>query len=66
MAYLACVSFSGTKISMAKGQIREISDSALVNDLLKAGYIVPYEATDKKKAEPVEDKPKNRRKGKAE
>ena len=64
MAYMACVSFSGLKISMAKGQIREISDTALVADLLKAGYIVPYEATDKK--EPVEDKPKNKRKGKVE
>ena len=61
--YKACVSFSGLNISMAKGQIREISDSALVDDLLKAGYIVPYEATDKK---PTEEKPKNKRKGKAE
>jgi hypothetical protein len=66
MAYMACVSFSGLKISMAKGQIREIPDAALVADLTKAGYIVPYEATDNKKAEPVEDKPKNKRKGKAE
>ena len=68
MAYKACVSFSGLKISMAKGQIREISDAALVADLLKAGYIVPYEATDKKteKAEATEEKPKNKRKGKVE
>ena len=63
MAYKACVSFSGLKISMAKGQIREITDAALVADLLKAGYIVPYEATDKK---PEEEKPKNKRKGKVE
>lgn len=63
MAYKACVSFSGLKISMAKGQIREITDAALVADLLKAGYIVPYEATDKK---PAEEKPKNKRKGKVE
>lgn len=69
MAYKACVSFSGLKISMAKGQIREISDTALVADLLKAGYIVPYEATDKKTekaSEVAEEKPKNKRKGKAE
>ena len=64
MAYIACVSFSGNKLSMAKGQIREISDSALVDDLLKAGYIIPYEATDKKTVS--EEKPKTRRKGKAE
>lgn len=63
MAYIACVSFSGNMLSMAKGQIREIPDAALVADLSKAGYIIPYEATDKK---PVEEKPKNRRKGKAE
>lgn len=63
MDYIATVSFSGLKLSMAKGQKREITDSALVSDLLKAGYIVPYEATDK----PIEEKPKNtRRKGKAE
>ena len=64
MAYMACVSFSGLKISMAKGQIREIPDAALVADLTKAGYIVPYEATDKKKAV-ADEEPKNRRKGKA-
>ena len=64
MAYIACVSFSGNKLSMAKGQIREITDSALVDDLLKAGYIIPYEATDKKAVS--EEKPKTRRKGKAE
>ena len=66
MAYIACVSFSGNKLSMAKGQIREIPDAALVADLSKAGYIIPYETTATKKAEPVEEKPKNRRKGKAE
>jgi hypothetical protein len=65
MAYKACVSFSGLKISMAKGQIREISDTALVADLLKAGYIVPYEATDNKSNKtPTNEEPKNRRKGK--
>lgn len=62
MLYLALVSFSGI-ISMFKGEIREISDSSLVDDLMKAGYITPYEPTD----EPVEDsaeKPKTKRKGK--
>lgn len=62
MPYIACVSFSGV-ISMTKGQIGEITDSALIEDLTKAGYIIPYEATDKKK--PVEDKPNNKRKGKS-
>ena len=78
MLYKAIVSFSGI-ISMAKGKVGEISDQSLVDDLLKAGYIIPYEA-DKKptkskakeepkeetpKAETKEDKPK-KRKGKSE
>lgn len=63
MLYVACVSFSG-KITMTKGKVGEITDSALVDDLLKAGYIIPYEAD--KKAEKEEEKPKSRRKGKTE
>lgn len=36
--YKALVSFSG-QITMSKGAVREINNKALVNDLLKAGYI---------------------------
>jgi hypothetical protein len=61
MRYMATVSFSG-QITMTKGKIAEISDPSLVSDLLKAGYIIPYEATDKKDEKPV---PKTKRKGKA-
>lgn len=58
MSYMATVSFSG-KISMHKGEVREISDPSLVEDLTKAGYIIPFEATNK------EEKPKtSKRKGK--
>ena len=39
MMYQALVSFTGL-ISMAKGDVKEISDISLANDLLKAGYIV--------------------------
>lgn len=46
MLYLATVSFSG-KISMVQGKVREITDSALVDDLIKAKYIIPYEADNK-------------------
>lgn len=66
MLYKATVSFSG-HISMAGGEIREISDPSLVDDLSKAGYIVPFEATKKMSGEPKEDvKPekKTKRKGK--
>ena len=69
MLYMATTSFSGNKISMAKGKVGEISDSALVADLTKAGYIVPFESTapkaDKAQAADDEaDKPKTKRKGK--
>lgn len=64
MLYKACVSFSG-KITMTKGKVGEIADSALVDDLLKAGYIIPHEA-DKKAEKTEEEKPKSRRKGKTE
>lgn len=36
--FKALVTFSG-KVSMAKGQVREIKDEAIIEDLLKAGYI---------------------------
>lgn len=79
MLYIATVSFSG-KITMSKGKVGEISDQTLVDDLLKAGYIIPYEADEKPKksktkeetpteeipqSETKEDKPK-KRKGKTE
>lgn len=64
MLYKATVSFSGL-ISMAKGKVGEISDPALVDDLLKAGYIIPYEATKEVKHEEEAEKPKTKRKGKA-
>lgn len=37
--YKALKSFSGPLISMAKGQEKEIDDPALIQDLLRAGYI---------------------------
>ena len=61
MLYLATISFSG-QISMSKGKVGEISDPALVADLTKAGYIIPYEKTDKN--DDVTEKPKTKRKGK--
>lgn len=40
MQYKALVSFSGT-ISMAMGEVQEITNQEIVNDLLKACYIQP-------------------------
>ena len=64
MQYKAIVSFSG-KLSMAMGQVREISDESLAKDLLKAGYIIPLKADKIAKTEDIkEEKPKTKRKGK--
>ena len=50
--YKALVSFSGI-ITMAVGDVREISDKAIADDLVKAGYVEPINAEkkDKKKKE---------------
>ena len=60
MRYKALVSFSGI-ISMAMGDIREIEDASLVDDLTKANYIIPFEA-DKPKAEKPKKKTATKRK----
>lgn len=63
MSYIACVSFSNYDLSMTKGEVKEIKDPALVDDLLKAGYIAPFEST--ASVAETDDKPKeNKRKGK--
>ena len=57
--YKALKSFSG-KISMSKGQVKEIHDEAIVRDLLKVGYIEEVKATAesiKPKPEPVKVEP---------
>ena len=48
--YRALVNFSGV-VSMSKGQVREINDKVVVEDLLKAGYIEEVKPTKKKKEE---------------
>ena len=42
MKYKAKVSFSGI-VSMSKGEVKEINDKSVVDDLLRAGYIEPIE-----------------------
>lgn len=51
--YKALVSFCGTPVSMKMGEIREIADSAVVADLIKAGYIVSVEQPVEETAKPV-------------
>lgn len=50
----ALVSFCGV-LSMAKGEIRDYGDMAVVSDLLDAGYVREVEKT----AETTENKPKS-------
>lgn len=42
MKYKALISFAGA-VSMGKGEIKEIEDKAIINDLLDAKYIEPAE-----------------------
>lgn len=42
MKYRALIGFSGL-ISMSKGEVKEINDKYIVDDLLKAKYIEPIE-----------------------
>lgn len=43
MKVRATISFSGL-ISMYAGEVREVEDSYILNDLMKVGYVVPAEA----------------------
>ena len=68
--YKATVSFSGLKISMQMGEVREISDPALVENLIKAGQIIelvetPPKASAKEPEDEQKEEPKKSiRKGK--
>ena len=63
MKYRALVSFTGL-VSMAKDEVREISDLSLAHDLLKAKYIEEVMADEKGTDVPKEEtvpKPKKTR-----
>jgi hypothetical protein len=47
---------------MRKGEVREISDLAIIKDLLKAGYIVEVGSKPKKEAEPKAETKKETKK----
>ena len=55
--YKALKSFSGI-VSMVSGEIRDISNPLVVNDLVKAGYIVEVKPAKGKVEEKAEEKPK--------
>ena len=58
MAYKATIAFSGRKISMKKGDVRDITDEALAKDLLNAGYVIELEESKPQESKPVASKPK--------
>lgn len=58
MKYRALVSFTGL-VSMAKGEVREISDLSIANGLLKAKYIEQVKADEVKAEEKVKVEPKD-------
>ena len=47
--YKALICFSG-KVSMTVGEVKEIADKAVAEDLLRAGYIEPVEKKQKAEA----------------
>lgn len=51
MKYRALISFSGN-ITMAMGEVREIENKGIANDLLNAGYIEELKKTKIKTKEP--------------
>jgi hypothetical protein len=52
MKYRALISFSGN-ITMAMGEVREIDNKGIANDLLNAGYIEELKETKIKTKEPT-------------
>ena len=57
MKVKATISFAGT-ITMAKNEVRECSNDATLQDLLKCGHVIPAEQ-EKKAVKSVENKRSN-------
>ena len=58
MAYKATIAFAGRKISMRRGEVKEITDEALAKDLIKAGYVIELEGKKPLESKPEASKPK--------
>ena len=54
--YKALKSFSGA-VSMAEGEVKDISDPKIVNDLVTAGYIEEVKPAKSKAKEPAKKAP---------
>ena len=57
--YKALQSFSGPKISMAKGQVEDIKEPELIEDLKRAGYIEEVKDEIKKIEKEIKEEVKN-------
>ena len=44
MKVIAKTSFSGSVISMHEGEVRDVPEGDVLDDLLRCGYVVPEEA----------------------
>lgn len=55
MKYKALTTFSGA-VSMVAGEVRELTDKAVIDDLLHAGYIAQVEAKASTKGKAVKKK----------
>lgn len=62
MAYKALTTFSG-KITMVKGEVREIADEKIAKDLIRAGYVV--DLSERQKAQVQTKSAKTSKKSKA-
>lgn len=60
--YKALISFCG-KVNMTMGEVGEIPDKTLADDLLRAGYIVPVKDEKPAEAKAEEKKPQKTRRG---
>ena len=58
MAYKATTAFAGRKISMRRGEVKEITDEALAKDLLNAGYVIELDESKPLESKPEASKPK--------
>lgn len=59
--YRALISFCGV-ISMNKGEVGEIPDKALADELIKTKYVEKVEGKPETDTKPIEKKPRTRKK----
>ena len=56
MKYRAKENFSGLKLSMCVGEVKDLADDTIVKDLLRAGYIEEVQPAEKVNAKETKKK----------